>query len=272
MASGIGTNLLHELFGLFQGVPVTAQSSYALELASDAADATGTATWLTTGTAPGYSFQEIDCVPGSWQFINPRTITNKNLILYSPATTGSWASVQSAALRRLAGGVPGPVDFFGSVRQGRIIDAGERFKILPGGLVIRISPNKLNIADAFAQMILGLLQGTNINAPASITVDFGTADPTLTGDIGKLTGNGYQPLTIPCDDTNMEAPLSRRIRNAVEFDHTQLWTAGADISNIQSAAISVAGTEWIRGKFTKSKSLKTGDNLRIPAASLSVFG
>lgn len=272
MASGIGTTLLHEILGLFQGVPVTAQSSYALELASDAPDATGAATLLTSGTAPGYSFQEIDSVPGSWQFVNPRTITNKNLILFTPATTASWPSVQSAVLRRLSGGTPGVVDFFGHVRQGRIIDAGERFKILPGGLVIRISPNKLNIADAFAQMILGLLQGININAPSSINVDFGTADPTLTGDIGKLSGNGYQPLIIPCDADNMEAPLSRTIRNLVEFDHTQLWTAGADMNNIQSAEVSVSGTPWIRGKFTKAKSLKTGDNIRIPAASLRVFG
>ena len=272
MASGIGNTLLHELLGLFQGTPVTAQSSYALELASDAPDATGAATLLTAGTAPGYSFQEIDSVPGSWQFVNPRTITNKNLILFTPATTASWPSVQSAVLRRLAGGTPGVVDFFGHVRQGRIIDAGERFKILPGGLVIRISPNKMNISDAFAQMILGLLQGININAPSSISVDFGTLDPTLTGDIGKLAGNGYAPLVIPCDETNMEAPLERKIRNLVEYDHTQLWTAGIDIPNIQSAEISVNGTPWICGKFTKQKALKVGDNLRLPAASLRVFG
>lgn len=273
MATGIGATLITELLGLFKGTPVTAQSQYALELASDAPDETGACTLLTAGTAPGYSPVLIDSVPASWQMVDARTITNKEIILFPAATTGSWPSVQAAVLRRAPNNTPaGLGDFFGTIRQGRIIDAGERFKILPGGLVIKIAPAQMLVSDAFASMVLGLLQGVNINAPANINVDFGTLDPTLTGEIGKLTGNGYAALQIACNTTNFNDPLNRQIKNKIEFDHTKLFTPTVDVANIRSAEVSVSGVPWIRGLFTKPKSLKAGDNLRLPVDSLKIYG
>lgn len=278
MASGMGQTLVHEIFQLFQGINKAAQTEYVFELASDTPTTAGVATLLTSGTAPGYAPVTIDATNAKWQLLEDRVMANKEVIFF-PAATASWPGIQSGVLRRSAtsavpSGTANAVEFFGHFDAGRIIDNGERFKILPGGFKIRLAPQNYAITTALANRILGLLTGENISAPASIIIKFGRLDPTKNnGDIGELVGGGYTPVEVPCDTTNFEDPLDRMITNAIEWDHLKFWTTTVNVSEIKSCEICLPdGTAWLRFPFSQSKNMRAGDNLRAPAMSLTLRG
>ena len=275
MASGIGQTLVHEVLGLLKGTPVTAQTAYVLKLGSTAPDETGAMTVL---TGNGYSDVTIDATPDFWEIPNPdlRIAQNKQVIFF-PAATASWDSIQGWQLCRPAtGAIPGAsasaVDFFGHVVSGRIIDLGDRFKINPGGLKIRLAPNHHAISTQLANSILGLLLGQNISAPSSVVMKFGTKDPAMNmGDIGELVTAGYAPVTINASEWT--EPALRTIKNSVELDHTRFWTTGVNISEIKSAESALPnGTPWFKFGFTKSKNMRIGDNLRAPIDSIMIRG
>lgn len=269
MATGFSQYFLQTyVFPQFRGQGATAPDSLLVELTSTIPDATGTATALTGGTAPGYAPLEIDCVPGEWEFLGARTLANKNLKLFPAAITSSWPSIQGWQIKDVASNVL----VFGHIGSGRIIDPTQRFKLMPQALKIRIPDAQQYVSDVFCQLILGVFQGTNIPALGSFQVDFGTLDPTTTGVIGKLSGSGYTPLVIAANTTEMEAPSLRTVANKVEFDHTRMWTTTSDIESIKSAELSVAGTPWLRGLLTNQISLKANDNARIPVGAIAIRG
>lgn len=279
MASGMGATLVHEIFQLFQGINKSAQTEYVLELASDTPSTAGVATLLTSGTAPGYMPVTIDATNAKWQLVEDRVMANKEVIFFPPATTAPWPGIQAGVLRRPAtGAVPSDtanaVEFFGHFDAGRIIDPGERFKILPGQLRIRLAPQNFAITTAFANRILGLLTGENISAPPSVILKFGRLDPTRNnGDIGELTGGGYAPVSIECNTDNFNDPLDRMLTNKIEWDHTKFWTTTVNVSEIRSCEICLPdGTAWLRFPFSQSKNMRAGDNLRAPAESLVLRG
>lgn len=268
MATGFTQYFLQTyVFPQFRGLGATAPDSVTLELTSTIPDATGVATALTSGTAPGYAALTIDCVPAEWEFLGNRVLANKNLKLFPAATTGSWPSIQGWQIKEGSN-----ILVFGHIGSGRIIDPTQRFKLMPQALKIRIPDTQQYVSDAFCQLVLGILQGTNVAALGSFQIDFGTLDPTTTGVIGKLTGSGYTPLTVTANTTEMSAPSLRTIANGVEFDHTRMWTTAADIESIKSAELSVGGTAWLRGLLTNQISLKANDNARVPVGSLVIKG
>lgn len=270
MATGF-TQYFIENFVLkpWTGNAVTAFDNVTLELTSNTPDALGAATYLTSGTASNYAPVLIDSTPDQWNFVNARTLTNKNLILFPAAGLTSWSSIQGWVMRDSAANRL----VFGHVKQGRIIDAGQRFKILPGGITIRVSPTQKYVSDAFATMILSLFQGTNIPAITASQLKFGKLDPALTGDIGELTGAGYVPINLAATDFE-SSPANNKLRNDVEIDHLRFWNATADTNDIQSIALAVSGVQMLCGKFSANNtlSLKVGDNLRLPVNSFSLIG
>lgn len=270
MATGF-TQYFLENYALkpWTGSGVAAFDNVVLELTSDTPDSTGAATYLTGGTASNYLPLTIDGTPDQWEFINDRTIVNKQLLLFPAAGATSWSSVQGFVLRDSAGNRL----CFGHIKQGRIIDAGQRFKILPQGLVIKISSSQMFVSDAYAKNILQLFQGTNFPGIVASQLRFGKLDPTLTGDIGELVGNGYAPINLTPTDFET-APANKRLRNAVEIDHTRFWNATADTNGIQSIALFVNGVQFLCGRFSGNNSLnlKIGDNIRLPVSSLSLIG
>lgn len=268
MATGFTQYFLQTYaFPQFKGAGATAPDSLTLELTSTVPDATGAATLLTAGVAPGYAPLTIDCTPTEWEFIGSRILANKNIKLFPKATTGSWPSIQGWQIKDST-----DVLVFGHIGNGRIIDQTQRFKILPQGLKIRIPDVQKFVTDAFCNLILGVFQGTNIPALGTFQIDFGTQDPTTSGTIGKLTGAGYAPLVVAANTTEMNDPSLRVITNKIEFDHTRIWTTTEDIESVVSAELSVAGTPWLRGNFTTPISLKANDNARIPASALVIRG
>lgn len=269
MATGFTQFFLQSFyFPQFRGLGATAPDSLLLELTSTIPDAAGVATALTSGVAPGYAPLVIDAVPAEWEFLGNRTLANKNLKHFPAATTGSWPSIQGWQLKDNANNILA----FGHIGSGRIIDPTQRFKLMPQAIKIRIPDVQKNASDEFCKKMLGVFQGTNIPALSNFQVDFGTLDPTTTGDIGVLVGAGYAPLIVNASTAEMNAPSGRIMTNAMEFDHTRLWTAEADVENIRSIEVSVAGTPWLRGKLTAPITLKASDNARIPVAALTFRG
>lgn len=269
MATGFTAHFLETyVLPQFQGAGAIAPDSVFLELTSDVPAADGTATVLTAGTAPGYAAVEIDCVPAEWEFLNGnRTLATKNIKLFPKAVGSSWPSVQGWLLRDAATNVL----VFGHVGQGRIIDDTQRFKILPQGLQIRIPDTQRYATDAFCAIVLGVFQGVNIVALTTYNIDFGTADPTTTGDIKKLTTAGYTPLTVTAS-ADMGAPAARQVLNTAEFDHTRMFTTDVDIESIKSAELSVGTTPMLRGPLTAAIALKANDNPRIEIGALAIKG
>lgn len=270
MATGF-TQYFLENYALrpWTGNGVTAFDNVTLELTSNTPDSLGAATYLTAGTASNYAPIVIDGTPDAWEFVNDRQLTNKQLLIFPAAGATSWSSIQGFVLRNSAGDRL----CFGHIKQGRIIDAGQRFKILPGGLSIRISPTQNFVSDAYAKEILKLFQGTNFPAITNCQLRFGKSDPTLTGDIGELVGGGYLPINLTPADFET-TPANKRLRNAVEIDHLRFWNATVDTNGIQSIALYVNGVQYLCGKFSDNASLnlKIGDNIRLPVASFSLIG
>jgi len=252
----------------FQGAGSTAPDFWTLDLTSDIPMPDGTATPLTAGVAPGYAQLTIDAVPAEWEFVGGnRTMGNKVIKLFPKANGGSWPSVQGFVI----GDGASPC-IFGHVSQGgRIIDDTQRFKILPQGMQIRIPETQRFASDAFCALVLGLLQGNNITALTTYDIDFGTADPTATGDINRLTSAGYAPLTVTAA-SDMGVPAARQVLNTAEFDHLRMFTTEVDIESIKSAELSVGGTPWLRGPLTAPISLKAYDNPRIEIGALAIKG
>lgn len=269
MATGFTAHFLETyVLPQFHGAGSTAPDSVFLELTSDVPAADGTATALTAGTAPGYAPVEIDCAPAEWEFLNGnRTLGNKNIKLFPKATGSSWPSVQGWFLRDASANVL----VFGHVGQGRIIDDTQRFKILPQGLQIRIPDTQRYATDAFCAIVLGVFQGINVVALTTYNIDFGTADPTYTGNINKLTTAGYAPLVVTAS-ADMGVPASRQVLNTAEFDHLRMFTTEVDIESIKSAELSVGGTAMLRGPLTAAIALKANDNPRIEVGALAIKG
>lgn len=269
MATGFTAYFLETyILPQFQGAGVTAPDFWTLDLTSNIPAADGTSTILTAGVAPGYAQLVIDAVPAEWEFIGGnRKMGNKVIKLFPKAAGASWPSVQGFQI----GDGTSPC-IFGHVSQGgRIIDDTQRFKILPQGLQIRIPDTQRFASDAFCAVVLGLLQGNNITALTDYTVDFGTADPTSTGDINVLTSAGYAPLTVTAA-TDMGVPAARQVLNTAEFGHLRMFTTEVDVESIKSAQLSVAGTPWLRGPLTAPISLKAFDNPRIEIGALAIKG
>jgi hypothetical protein len=270
MATGF-TQYFLENYALkpWTGVAAAAFDNVILELTSNTPDFAGAATYLTGGTASNYVPVTIDGTPDDWEFINDRQITNKKLILFPAAGLTSWANIQGWVIHNTAGDRLA----FGHVTQGRIIDAGQRFKILPGGLTISVSLTQKFISDAYAKAILQLFQGTNLPAITASQLRFGKSDPTLTGDIGELVGTGYVPVALTAADFEA-TPANSRLRNQAIVDYDRFWNATVDTSGIKSAALWVSGVQYLCGKFSADASLnlKIGDNIRLPINSLSIVG
>lgn len=271
MSTGVTAFFLENYFlPIFRGLTVAAPDSFTLELTSDVPDASGVATPLASGSAPGYAPVTIDAIPANWEFIDPRTLGNKNRIFFPKATTGSWPSVMGWLLKdNLANTLA-----FGHVSQGRIIDATQRFKVEPRDLTIRIPNVKKYVADIVCNKVLSLFQGVNINGLISFNLDFGTKDPTNTGDIGKLAGSGYAPIVVNANATEMGEPAARMISNLIEFgpEDDRVWTTATDIETIKGVEISVDNTPWMRGVISNTLSLKEKDNPRLPINSLVIKG
>lgn len=270
MATGF-TQYFVENYALkpFTGVSVAAFDNVILELTSNTPDSVGAATYLTGGTASNYTPVTIDGTPDKWEFINDRQLTNKELILFPIAGLTSWANIQGWVIRNSTGDRLA----FGHVEKGRIIDAGDRFKILPGGLIMSISLTQKFISDAYAKQILQLFQGTNLPAITACQLRFGKLDPTLTGDIGELVGGGYTPVNLVAADFE-SAPANKRLRNDTIVDYDRFWNATIDTNGIKSLALYVSGIQYLCGKFSADASLnmKIGDNVRLNINALSIVG
>ena len=269
MAEGISVTLKNEILGILQGVSKVAPAQYHVGLLKAPPPETGDCAgieFLAGSDAPGYARKIFACDGVNWESAANRTIQNARPIFFDPATTGPWISPVGIALFRDSS--TAIADFFGTVDEGTAINIGDRLKLRAGDLALRYTRTQQRTSVDFANQIMNLLRRQNIPAPNSVFLAFGLKEPTSAGDIMEITGGTYERFEVACSSTNWDTPTTGATSNLIEFElpweaHTNL-----EIKSVAAYTQLVGGSPlWFAP--IASKSLRVGDNLRLPQGSVT---
>lgn len=270
MAEGISTNLKNEILGIFLGTSKVAPTQYHWGLLKAPPPATGDCTgveFVPNTDAPGYARKVFTCDATNWDAAANRLISIARPMLFDPATTGPWTSPVGVAAFR--DGTTLIADFFGTVDEGTAIGIGDRLKFRQGELSLRYTRTQQRVSVEFANMVMNLLRRQNMAAPNSIFLAFGTKEPTSAGDIQEISGGTYERFEVACSADNWDTPANGATSNLVEFELP--WEAHIDmeVKSVAAYTQAVGGSPWLFAPLP-SKSLRTGDNLRLPVNTVTL--
>lgn len=267
MAEGISVTLKNEILGILLGTSKVAPAQYHVGLLKAPPPETGDCTGIEflSADAPGYARKIFACDAVNWESAANRTITNARPIYFDPATTGPWISPVGVALFR--DGTTAIADFYGTVDEGTAINIGDRLKFRATELALRYTRTQQRTSVDFANQIMNILRRQNIAAPNSVFLAFGLKEPTSAGDIMEISGGTYERFEIACNSTNWLTPTTGETDNLVELELPWEAHANMEIKSVAAYTQLVGGSPlWFAP--IASKSLRIGDNLRLPQASI----